>query len=140
MPPPIIYHYTNDAGLRGILESGKLWLTDIFDLNDPIIGRVSMAIPACLPGGRHPLQIAQFGGRQAVPVTDQDHGFDDRKRHPSSKLDVCSAQNKPSMRQNSSVRIREYLTTAEIERTHVESRRELVAGDPGRMVGERKPA
>jgi hypothetical protein len=34
-PPPIIYHYTNDAGLRGILESGKLWLTDIFDLNDP---------------------------------------------------------------------------------------------------------
>ena len=34
-PPPIIYHYTNDAGLRGMLESGKLWLTDIFDLNDP---------------------------------------------------------------------------------------------------------
>jgi Protein of unknown function (DUF2971) len=34
-PPSIIYHYTNDAGLRGILESGKLWLTDIFNLNDP---------------------------------------------------------------------------------------------------------
>jgi Protein of unknown function (DUF2971) len=34
-PPPIIYHYTNDAGLRGILENGTLWLTDIFDLNDP---------------------------------------------------------------------------------------------------------
>lgn len=34
-PPPIIYHYTNDAGLRGILKSGKLWLTDIFNLNDP---------------------------------------------------------------------------------------------------------
>jgi hypothetical protein len=34
-PPPIIYHYTNDAGLRGILESGKLWLADIFNLNDP---------------------------------------------------------------------------------------------------------
>jgi Protein of unknown function (DUF2971) len=34
-PPPVIYHYTNDAGLRGILESGKLWLTDIFNLNDP---------------------------------------------------------------------------------------------------------
>jgi len=34
-PPPIIYHYTNDAGLKGILESGKLWLTDIFNLNDP---------------------------------------------------------------------------------------------------------
>lgn len=32
---PIIYHYTNDVGLRGILESGRLWLTDIFNLNDP---------------------------------------------------------------------------------------------------------
>jgi hypothetical protein len=34
-PPPIIYHYTNDVGLRGILETGQLWLTDIFNLNDP---------------------------------------------------------------------------------------------------------
>jgi len=34
-PPPIIYHYTNDVGLRGILETGRLWLTDIFNLNDP---------------------------------------------------------------------------------------------------------
>jgi hypothetical protein len=34
-PPPIIYHYTNDVGLRGILETGQLWLTDIFSLNDP---------------------------------------------------------------------------------------------------------
>ena len=34
-PPPLIYHYTNDAGLRGILETGKIWLTDIFNLNDP---------------------------------------------------------------------------------------------------------
>lgn len=34
-PPPVIYHYTNDAGLRGILESGVVWLTDIFNLNDP---------------------------------------------------------------------------------------------------------
>jgi hypothetical protein len=34
-PPDIIYHYTNDVGLRGILESKKLWLTDIFNLNDP---------------------------------------------------------------------------------------------------------
>jgi hypothetical protein len=31
-PPPMIYHYTNDVGLRGILESGKIWL---FSLNDP---------------------------------------------------------------------------------------------------------
>src|ERR1700674_726974 len=34
-PPPIIYHYTNDVGLKGILESGTTWLTDMFDLNDP---------------------------------------------------------------------------------------------------------
>lgn len=34
-PPPIIYHYTDGSGLRGILESGKLWFTDIFNLNDP---------------------------------------------------------------------------------------------------------
>ncbi|MGC1860009.1 MAG: DUF2971 domain-containing protein [Methylocystis sp.] len=34
-PPPIIYHYTNDVGLKGILETGQIWLTDIFNLNDP---------------------------------------------------------------------------------------------------------
>jgi Protein of unknown function (DUF2971) len=34
-PSSTIYHYTNDAGLRGIIESGRLWLTDIFNLNDP---------------------------------------------------------------------------------------------------------
>jgi hypothetical protein len=34
-PPPIIYHYTDAGGLRGILETGQLWLTDIFNLNDP---------------------------------------------------------------------------------------------------------
>jgi len=33
--PSVIYHYTNDLGLRGILETGKFWLTDIFKLNDP---------------------------------------------------------------------------------------------------------
>lgn len=34
-PPPMIYHYTDYAGFRGILESGNLWLTDVFNLNDP---------------------------------------------------------------------------------------------------------
>ncbi len=34
-PPEIIYHYTNDIGMRGILETGKIWLTDVFSLNDP---------------------------------------------------------------------------------------------------------
>jgi hypothetical protein len=34
-PPEVVYHYTNDVGLRGILETGQLWQTDMFDLNDP---------------------------------------------------------------------------------------------------------
>lgn len=33
--PNVVYHYTTDAGLRGILGSGRIWLTDIFSLNDP---------------------------------------------------------------------------------------------------------
>src|SRR6266436_1255367 len=32
---PVLYHYTNDTGLAGIIESGKLWFSDIFALNDP---------------------------------------------------------------------------------------------------------
>lgn len=34
-PPEIIYHYTNDVGFREILKSGQIWLSDIFNLNDP---------------------------------------------------------------------------------------------------------
>jgi len=34
-PPATIYHYTNDLGLRGILETGRLWFSDLFSLNDP---------------------------------------------------------------------------------------------------------
>jgi hypothetical protein len=34
-PPEILYHYTDESGLRGILASGQLWLTDILALNDP---------------------------------------------------------------------------------------------------------
>lgn len=34
-PVPLVYHYTNGAGLRGILESGRIWLTDVFSMNDP---------------------------------------------------------------------------------------------------------
>ncbi len=33
--PPILYHYTNRAGLAGIIESGKMRLSDIFRQNDP---------------------------------------------------------------------------------------------------------
>jgi hypothetical protein len=30
-----LFHYTNEAGLRGILESGTLWLSSIRAMNDP---------------------------------------------------------------------------------------------------------
>lgn len=33
--PRILYHYTDGAGLLGIVESGRVRLTDIFGLNDP---------------------------------------------------------------------------------------------------------
>ena len=33
--PSTVYHYTDSPGLLGILESGKVRLTDIFGLNDP---------------------------------------------------------------------------------------------------------
>ena len=33
--PPMIYHYTTESGLEGILKSGRFWLTNIFSLNDP---------------------------------------------------------------------------------------------------------
>lgn len=34
-PKDLIFHYTNDIGLKGILESGQLRMTDINSLNDP---------------------------------------------------------------------------------------------------------
>jgi len=34
-PSPVLFHYTNDTGLAGIIENGRLWLSDIFALNDP---------------------------------------------------------------------------------------------------------
>src|SRR5208337_2075131 len=32
--PDILYHYTSQKGLLGILQKNKLWMTDIFYLND----------------------------------------------------------------------------------------------------------
>lgn len=32
--PALIYHYTTSGGLEGILRSGKLWLSDAFEMND----------------------------------------------------------------------------------------------------------
>ena len=34
-PPLMIFHYTDDAGLKGILENGNIRLTSVSNLNDP---------------------------------------------------------------------------------------------------------
>src|ERR1700736_849489 len=54
-PPPTIYHYTNEAGLRGILESGMIWLTEHFRSQ-----RSVRAKPRIFPGGQH---HGRLGGR-----------------------------------------------------------------------------
>ena len=42
--PSTIYHFTDDVGMRGILEGGHLWCTDIFSLNDPSEFKYGMGI------------------------------------------------------------------------------------------------
>jgi hypothetical protein len=42
--PSTIYHFTDDAGMRGILEKGHLWCTDQFSLNDPSEFKYGMGI------------------------------------------------------------------------------------------------
>jgi hypothetical protein len=34
-PPPMLFHYTDDAGFKGILEYGNIRLTNVVNLNDP---------------------------------------------------------------------------------------------------------
>ena len=78
-PPPIIYHYTNDMGLKGILETGQLWLTDIFSLNDPseLTHGFSVAINALtsriandfLAGQKFAKNFAAFAQQGAISKT-----------------------------------------------------------------------
>jgi hypothetical protein len=78
-PPPIIYHYTNDVGLKGILETGQLWLTDIFSLNDPseLTHGFSVAINALKSkiasdfavGQKFAKNFAAFAEQGAIPKT-----------------------------------------------------------------------
>jgi hypothetical protein len=42
--PATIYHYTDDNGLKGIIESGTLWCSDVFYLNDPSELRYGVSI------------------------------------------------------------------------------------------------
>lgn len=77
--PPIVYHYTNDSGLKGILETGQLWLTDIFSLNDPseLTHGFSVAIDALTSkvasdsavGQKFAKNFAAFAEHEAIPKT-----------------------------------------------------------------------
>ena len=67
-PPPIIYHYTDDRGLRGILESGAIHLHDIFGLNDPSELSYGFSISAGIlidKARTHPGEIRKFAERYA---------------------------------------------------------------------------
>jgi hypothetical protein len=72
--PQALYHYTDPAGLRGILESGTLRLGDIFNLNDPSelrygIGRALTILDetsASRPGEREALQRFARSFRQVM--------------------------------------------------------------------------
>lgn len=44
--PEKIYHYTDDTGLRGIIEHGTLWCTDVGYLNDPSEIKYGVSIAA----------------------------------------------------------------------------------------------
>ena len=71
-PPLVIYHYTDDLGLRGILETGKIWLTNIFNLNDPSelshgAGGPDLISPApARRGVPRPLRVLQRAGIHTV--------------------------------------------------------------------------
>jgi hypothetical protein len=56
--PPILYHYTNAAGLKGILDSKCLWATDLRFLND--VAEYRLTVDAvCTLADAH----AQYGPR-----------------------------------------------------------------------------
>jgi hypothetical protein len=69
-PPATIYHYTDDRGLAGILESGRIRLTEIFGLNDPTELRhgVSPAIKLLVRAARRDdrFEINQFSENLAA--------------------------------------------------------------------------
>jgi Protein of unknown function (DUF2971) len=83
-PQPIIYHYTNDVGLRGIVESGRLWLTNIFDLNDPSELRHSL---------RHAVDILQKKAQSGPPESKlfaRDFGSLDKGMERVGHIFTCS--------------------------------------------------
>jgi hypothetical protein len=62
--PDTLYHYTDHAGLVGIVKSGTLWATHIRHLNDESDVRYSRNLLAALTDRLHP----EFGGDWAAGV------------------------------------------------------------------------
>ncbi len=62
-PPAVInktlYHYTDGQGLRGILESGKIWFTEYRHLNEPseLLHGIRIALEAATA------LVGQYDGR-----------------------------------------------------------------------------
>jgi hypothetical protein len=63
-PPAVVYHYTGSAGLIGLIEKGKVWVTKVEYLNDPVeeaYGRKIVASVAMEEAEKEPdAQIAKF--------------------------------------------------------------------------------
>jgi Protein of unknown function (DUF2971) len=83
--PSLIYHYTNDLGLRGILENGRLWLSGMFSLNDP---------SELYHGISHALKIlkekVKKGPREAALFTEILQGVLEKGLEQSAHYFVCS--------------------------------------------------
>lgn len=64
--PKVVYHYTSDEGLHGILKSGQIWLTDVFAMNDPselqhgLWAAVRVALERAQGGSRHAQMMADL--------------------------------------------------------------------------------
>jgi hypothetical protein len=90
--PDHIYHYTDDAGLKGILEHGTLWLTDICRLNDPSEldhgFKIGIKELEKMVIGR-PRECQEFS-KILASVTEDHDLTDDRKIQGSARYFVCS--------------------------------------------------
>src|SRR6266478_1775716 len=83
-PPPLVYHYTDDTGLKGILQSGRIWLTDIFSLNDPSELRHSLSRAATI------LNEKAAAGPPETKIFATDFGALNRALPRSAHYFVCS--------------------------------------------------
>jgi hypothetical protein len=43
-PPSVLYHYSRPSGIRGILETQELWVSDVRHLNDTREGTYSLDV------------------------------------------------------------------------------------------------